>query len=152
MPKNLIFIGADHRGYEAKEKIKEYLISKGYRVEDCGAHEFDNHDDYTDYAFRVGEKVAKNHGSKGILICGTGAGVCIAANKIKGIRAAVAYDSFFAKMSREHNDANIICLGSMEFSVEKLRAIICVWLKEKFSGAARHIRRIEKIKSYERKR
>jgi ribose 5-phosphate isomerase B len=147
-----IFIGADHRGFAAKEKIKDYILSKGYNVEDCGAFTPDVTDDYPDYAFRVAEKVAKNQGSFGILICGSGIGVCIAANKVKGIRAANVNDSFSAKISKEHNDANVLCLGSWKTSVEKLKALVGLWLKTEFGGAARHIRRIEKIKSHERKK
>ena len=146
-----IYLGADHAGFELKEKIKEFLSKKNIYFEDLGCYNADSKDDYPDFAFKVGEKVIRRKDSKGILICGSGIGMCIAANKIKGIRAAFVLDSYGAKMSREHNDANVLCLRGREFSFDKALELADIWLKTKFSGEERHRRRIRKIGEYEEK-
>ncbi len=149
MKKSVIYIGADHAGFSLKEKIKKYLDKTGIAYVDLGG-KGEAGDDYPDYAFRVAERVVRDKNSKGILICGTGTGMVIAANKIKGIRAAVAYDNYSAKMAREHNDANVLCLRGRKFSDEKNLKFVKIWLNTRFSGARRHNRRIKKIKKYER--
>ena len=143
-----IFIGADHAGFDFKEKIKEELDKK-YDVEDL-APEFKEGDDYPDIAFKVAEKVSKDKKSKGILICGSGAGMVIAANKVKGIRAAEVFDKYSAEMSREHNDANIASFGERDVSFNKLKELLGIWLKTPFSKEERHARRIKKISNYEK--
>jgi len=148
----MIYLGADHAGFRLKEKVKKFLDSKGTEYKDLGALKLEKKDDYPDYAFKVAKAVSKNKGSKGILFCGTGTGEVIAANKVKGIRAAVAYDDYSTKMSRVDNDANILGIRSRSFSENKAKKIISLWLKTKFSGAARHKRRIKKISNFERKR
>ncbi len=145
-----IFLGADHAGFSVKEKIKKYFDKKEFLYEDLGAFSDKDKDDYPDFAFEVGEKVSKEKDSLGILICGTGTGMCIAVNKVKGIRAVSAYDSYGAKMSKEHNDTNVLCLRGREFSFSKILYIIKVWLNAKFSGEERHKRRIKKIENYEK--
>lgn len=143
-----VYIGADHAGFDTKNKLKEHLKNKKYSVYDLSP-DFNEGDDYPEHAFEVAKKVAKNRKSKGVLICGSGAGMAIAANKVKGIRAAEAYDSYSAKMSREHNDANVLCLRARNFSINKNKKILGIWLKTRFSNASRHIRRLRKISEHE---
>jgi len=134
-----ILIASDHGGFELKEKIKAKL--KKYDVEDLGGTE--EPCDYPDYAKKLCKKIKKDE--LGILICGTGIGMSIAANRFKGIRAALCYDEYSAKMSREHNDANVLVLGGRTLSFEKAEKIVDIWLNTKFSGEERHERRIRKI-------
>jgi len=148
----MIYLGSDHAGFALKGRIKKFLSKKGSEYKDLGAHKLKKDDDYPDYAFKVAKAVSKDKGSKGILFCGTGTGEVIAANKVKGIRAAVAYDDYSAKMSRVDNDANVLGIRSRGFSENKAKKIISVWLKTKFSGTVRHKRRIKKISNFERKR
>ena len=148
----MIYLGADHAGFRLKENVKKFFDNKRIEYKDLGALKLEEKDDYPDYAFKVAKAVSKDKSSKGILFCGTGTGEVIAANKVKGIRAAVAYDDYSAKMSRDHNDANILGIRSRGFSENKAKKIISLWLKTKFSGAARHKRRIKKISNFERKR
>lgn len=148
MAKKTIYTGSDHAGFELKEKIKKWLIGRGYDVEDVGAHSYKKTDDYPVFAERVAQKVVKVNGM-GILFCGSSAGVCIAANKIKGIRAVAAMDKETAKLSREHNDANVLCLSAWMLNEKKAQDIISIWLRTKFSNEPRHIRRINMIKKME---
>ena len=143
-----IFLGADHRGFKLKEKIKNYLQKLNFSFEDLGNFKFDPKDDYPDFAFLVAKKVAQKKG-KGILICGSGEGMCIVANKVKGIRAATAFTPSQAKTLREKNDINILCLASDWIKEKEAKKIVEVFLKTKFSGLIRHKRRIEKIKKIE---
>lgn len=147
-----IIIGADHGGFELKEKIKEYLTKNGLEYDDVGTHGGNPKDDYPDYAFKLAQRVSKIKNAKGILVCGSGTGMVIAANKVKGIRAVVGYDVYSAKMSRLHNDTNVLCLRERKFPVGKAKKIVATWLETEFSGEARHKRRIEKIERYENKR
>lgn len=144
-----VMIGSDHAGFEVKEKLKKYLLSKKIDVEDVSEN-YKEGDDYPDYAFKVAEGVANERDMKGILVCGTGTGMIIAANKVKGIRAVEAYDEYSAKMSRTDNDTNILGLRERKFSFSKIKKIVDVWLKTEFSGEDRHKRRIKKIKEYEK--
>lgn len=146
----MIYIAADHAGYNLKEKIKEYLIKSGIVFEDLGAKGFDSQDDYPDFAKKVAEKVAKNSKNKGIMICGTGLGSCISANKVKGIRAISAWNEKVAKQSRQHLDANVLCLGGRIQTAKEAERIVKIWLKTKFSGKVRHLRRIKKIRIIEK--
>lgn len=145
-----IFLGADHAGFELKEKLKEFLTKKKIEFEDLGAFVLDEGDDYPDIAFKVAERVAREN-VRGILICKSGDGMEIAANKVKGIRAVTACDTYSAKMSREHNDANILALSGKKLSFEKMKKIVMVWLNTEFTGEERHVRRIKKISDYENK-
>ncbi|MFQ5475187.1 MAG: ribose 5-phosphate isomerase B [Candidatus Nanoarchaeia archaeon] len=142
-----VILGSDHAGHRVKEMIKEYLDDKDIPYDDLGSDGMKD-DDYPDYAFAVARKVAKSN-SRGILICGTGTGMVIAANKIKGIRAVAAYDTYTAKMSRHDNDANILCLRGRFFPIGRIRQIVAVWLRTPFSNEPRHKRRVEKIKREE---
>jgi ribose 5-phosphate isomerase B len=145
-----VFIGSDHAGFSTKERVKRYLDKKNIHYHDLGPSEYVEGDDYPDYAFKVSEKVSRNKGSRGILVCGSGSGMTIAANKVKGIRAVAAYDKYSAKFSRLDNDANVLGLRGRRFSFRKIRSIVDVWLKTPFSGGERHRRRIQKIREYER--
>lgn len=146
-----VILASDHAGLRLKEKVKKYLARKKIEYEDLGTESFKSVD-YPDYALKVAEKVAKNKNTKGILVCGTGTGMTIAANKVKGIRAVAAYDAYSAKMSRIDNDTNVLGLRGRFFPFEKIKKIITVWLDTPFSGEKRHKRRIKKIGDYERKR
>ena len=145
-----LFLGADHAGFDFKEKLKKYLDKKKIDFEDLGAFVLDENDDYPDIAFKVAERVSEVSG-KGILICGSGEGMEIAANKVKGIRAIAAWDVYTAKKSREHNDANILALSERDSSFAKVTKIIDAWLKTPFSDKEKHARRIKKISDYENK-
>jgi ribose 5-phosphate isomerase B len=146
-----VIIASDHAGLRLKEKVKRYLKRKKIKYEDLGTESFTSVD-YPDYALKVAEKVVKNKNTRGILVCGTGTGMTIAANKVKGIRAVAAYDAYSAKMSRIDNDTNVLGLRGRFFPFEKIRKIITVWLDTPFSGEKRHKRRIKKIADYERER
>lgn len=143
-----MILGSDHAGFATKERLKKLFDKKGIEYEDLGAHELNLKDDYPDIAFKVGEKVAKTK-SRGILLCGTGAGMIIAANKVKGIRAVEAYDTFTARLSREHNDTNILSLSEWHIPFDKIKKIVDVWLNTKYSKDERHVRRLRKIANYE---
>lgn len=145
---NTIHIGADHAGYKLKEHLRDYLQKKGYHVHDCGAHKLDKKDDYPDYAAMVGKAVQKN--GLGILICGSAEGVSIAANKIRGIRAVAVWNITNAKLSRQHNDANVLCLSGWQLTKKEAEKIALTWIKTPFSKEKRHIRRINKIKRMEK--
>lgn len=145
-----IYLGADHAGFELKEKVKAYLENEGYDVEDCGAFEFDKNDDYPDFIALCATKVAQDPNGKGIVFGKSGAGECIVANKIKGIRAVLGVNKTNVELSRTHNDANVLSLGSL-FADEMLaKELTKIFLNTPFSNEERHIRRIEKIEKIER--
>ncbi len=145
----MIYLGADHAGWHLKEELKKYLAELGEQYEDLGNQELDPQDDYPDFALLVAEKVVQS-GGRGILICGTGLGICLVANKIKGARGAVCWNDFTALQSREHNDANILCLGGKVIDLETAKKIVRLWLETEFTGEERHVRRLEKIKDIEK--
>ncbi len=147
--KDIILIGSDHAGFKLKEKIKNYLQKNKIKFVDFGT--FDEKPcDYPDISIKVASEVSKSKNRKGILICGTGTGMVIAANKVRGVRAAMCYDVYSAKMAREHNDANILCLRGRKFSYNKTINVLKIWINTKFSGKSRHKRRINKISKFER--
>ena len=137
------FIGADHAGIDIKHYVKELFEAKGHEVIDLGPFSKERVD-YPDYAAKVCQEVLKNEGSKGILICGSGIGMSMAANKFDGIRAALCHNEYSAKMAREHNDANVICLGERVSGYGMIEAIVEAWLSASFEGG-RHTSRVEKI-------
>ena len=144
-----IFLGTDHRGYNLKEFLKEKLKENNFEFEDCGNFIYDPDDDYSDFAFKVGEKVRDNPGSLGILICGSGAGICFAVNKIKGIRGALALTPEMVKMIKEHDDINVLCLAS-DFTEKNLAwEIVRTFLETKFKNEEKYLRRIKKVEDYE---
>ncbi len=145
----MLVIGADHAGFALKEQIKEWLLKKGYTLYDVGARFYQKHDDYPFFAEKLGKTVVHKN-MRGILICGSAEGVCIAANKVKGVRAVTAFDVKAARISREHNDANVLCLSGWWLKEKHAQNIVDAWLKTKFSGIARHKRRILQIKNMEK--
>ncbi len=142
-----IAIGSDHGGFKLKEVIKEYLIKKGYEISDFGCYSEESVD-YPDYAERVAKAVSNGEYDLGVLMCGTGIGISIAANKVKGIRAALCHDGLTARLAKQHNNANIICMGGRTTGIETAKDIIDNFLESKFEGG-RHLRRINKIKDIE---
>ena len=143
-----IAIGSDHAGFRLKGEIIKLLRELGHDCRDFGTQS-EEHCDYPDYAQAVAEAVARGECERGILICATGIGMSMAANKVKGIRAALCHDVFSARRSREHNDANILCLGAEVLGVGLALEIVRAWLAAEFSGGERHRRRVEKIEAME---
>lgn len=146
-----IYLAGDHAGFELKEKIKSFLLDKGFDVEDCGAFEFDKNDDYPDFILKAAVRTSENPSSFGIVFGKSGAGECIAANKVKGIRAVLGISPENVELSRLHNDANVLSLGSMLITEELAKELIKIFLDTTFSNEKRHIRRINKIKEIENK-
>lgn len=144
-----IFLGADHAGFRLKEEIKKFLDKSGYAYEDLGVYDDKNNYDYPKTAFNLAKKVARSNG-KGILMCGTGIGEAIVANKVRGIRAANCFNEYTARMSREHNNSNVLCLGARVLNKNIAKKIVRAWLEMDFSKEARHRRRIKQIESIER--
>ena len=143
-----IAVGADHAGYVAKEEVMGWLRDWGHEVDDVGTHGPEPVD-YPTYAARVATRVAARRDDLGILVCGSGIGVCIAANKVPGIRAAYATDTYSAKMARAHNDANVLCLGARVTGPELMKELVSAFLASSFEGG-RHQRRVEEIEKIER--
>jgi ribose 5-phosphate isomerase B len=142
-----IALGADHAGFELKEKIKQHLLKHGMLVNDLGTHSTESVD-YPDYARAVGEEVARRRADWGILVCGAGIGMCIAANKVMGIRAANIHSEIEAQLSREHNNANVLALGARLLDHDLALRIVDRWLNTAFAGG-RHAGRVEKISAIE---
>lgn len=140
-----VALGADHAAYELKAEVAAQLAKLGHEVRDFSLAELDPEDDYPDVATAVARAVAAGEYDRGILICGTGVGMSITANKVAGIRAALCGDTFSAHSSREHNDANVLCLGARVVGPGLALDIVRVWLAAEFSAAARHRRRVEKV-------
>lgn len=138
-----VAIGSDHAGFEMKESLKEYVKSLGHEVEDFGAPSSDPVD-YPDIGYRVARDVASGRFDRGVLICGTGIGMSIVANKVPGVRAALVGDVETARLAREHNDANVLTLGARVIRLELAREIVRIFLDTGFAGG-RHARRVEKI-------
>ena len=144
-----IYLGADHAGFERKNQIKAHLEAKGFEVTDCGAHEYDAADDYPAYCIAAAEATVKDPGSLGIVLGGSGNGEQIAANKVAGVRAALAWNLDTARLARAHNDANVVAVGGRQHSLEEATELIEAFLAEPFSQDERHVRRIGKIAHYE---
>jgi ribose 5-phosphate isomerase B len=139
-----IFLGSDHAGYQYKNRIKEYLVAQGEEVIDLGAFNEESID-YPDIAQEVGEKIRENSGAMGVLVCGSGIGVSIAANKMAGVRAALCHNDYTAQMAREHNDANVLALGSRVIDEAVALSAVDTFLKTPFSNEERHIKRVQKL-------
>lgn len=144
-----IAVASDHGGFRLKQEIINYLGLAGYEFEDLGTYSAESVD-YPDFAQAVAEAVRSGDFDRGIILCGTGIGVCIAANKVPGIRAALCHDTFSARASREHNDANVLTLGERVIGPGLARDIVAVWLAAEFQGG-RHARRVAKISAIEEK-
>jgi len=145
-----VALGSDHEGYKLKESLKQYLQKLNIEYTDFGCNN-EQSVDYPDIGFKVSIEVKNERYDRGILICGTGIGMSIVANKIKGIRASLCHDIFSARNAREHNDANVLTLGARVISIELARKILRVWLNTDFSQEKRHINRLNKIKQKENK-
>jgi ribose 5-phosphate isomerase B len=143
MEKETVFIGSDHAGFEYKEAIKKMLAEAGYRIEDVGTHSSESVD-YPDYAHPVAQAVEEGKAHWGILICGSGNGVCMTANKHAKVRAALCWNEEIARLARQHNDANVICLPARFVSLEEAKAMVKTFLTTGFEGG-RHERRVNKI-------
>jgi ribose 5-phosphate isomerase B len=142
-----VAIGADHAGFEVKEKIKKLLDEMQIPYEDVGTNSTEPVD-YPDFGAKVGRKVASGEADQGIVVCGSGIGIAIAANKIRGVRAAQAWNEETARLARQHNDANVLAIGAKVLPEEEILKIIRAWFSASFDGG-RHERRIEKIKALE---
>lgn len=149
-----IFIGSDHAGFEYKSKIKEWLDKMGYSVEDVGPFKYDPKDDYPTYSFKVAEQVAKTKDSYGVIIARSGIGESIVANKVTGVRAVSFFgkpSKDFLKMSRMHDNTNVLCFGSEFVTLPEAKKAITIWLKTEFKNETRHKRRLKEISDYEKK-
>jgi ribose 5-phosphate isomerase B len=144
-----IVIASDHAGYELKIGILPYLTKLGYQVTDLGADTDEVPSDYPDFAAKVAAKIHSGEAERGILVCGSGIGVSIAANKIKGIYAGVCHDTYSAHQCVEHDGANVICIGSRVIGIELAREVVRAFLNARFTGEERHVRRTNKIKDLE---
>jgi len=144
-----IAIGADHKGFELKEKIKKYLSDLGHQVKDFGTYSTESAD-YPDFGFKVAESVAKGESDFGITICWTGNGMNIVANKVKGVRSALCLNEEMARLARAHNNANVLALASKFVSEELAKRILDVWLSTEFEGG-RHKQRLDKIITFEKR-
>ena len=140
-----IAIGADHAGYDLKNYLYEKIESMGHRIVDVGAHTLDPDDDYPDFAKAVGKQVSSQESDRGILVCGSGVGASIAANKIVGIRASICHDIYSAHQGVEHDDMNILCIGALVVEKNLALELASNFIKAKFSGKERHIRRLNKV-------
>jgi ribose 5-phosphate isomerase B len=147
-----VYLGADHAGYELKVHLASYLTTQGYEVVDVGASSFDPEDDYPVYCVHVGSLVVSDPGSLGVVIGGSGNGEQIAANKVEGVRAALAWRVEIAQLARQHNDANVVAIGSRQHSDDEATELVLEFLRTPFSGDERHVRRIGLISDYERDR
>jgi len=143
-----IVLASDHGGFQLKETIKEHLIKNGYTITDIGVYNTDSAD-YPDYGKRAAEMVANKESDRGIIICGTGIGISIAANKVNGIRCALCTNEFMAKMSRMHNDANMLALGERVLGKGIALDIVDIWLSTEFEGG-RHENRVKKLMEIEK--
>ena len=144
-----IAIGADHGGFPLNERVIEELRGAGHELMDFGTHDGSLPDDYPDYAKQVGEAIQNRSAEIGILVCGSGVGAAVAANKLRGIRAALCGDTYSAHQSREHDDCNVLCLGARVVGVELALEIVRAFVAAKFTGEERHRRRLAKVKAME---
>lgn len=148
-----VYIGGDHAGFKLKEKVKWFLLKEGNVVEDVGPFFYVKDDDYPDYTFSLAQKVAKDKGSFGIIIAGSGIGEAIAANKVRGIRAFLYHgkNRKLIETAREHDNANVLCFGAWFVGEKEAKEAVNLFMKTKFSGEKRHKRRLGKIGRYEEK-
>ena len=144
-----IAIGADHGGYPLNERVIAELRDAGHQIVDFGTHDGSQPDDYPDYAREVGQAIQRGDVEIGILVCGSGVGAAVAANKLRGIRAALCGDTYSAHQCREHDDCNVLCLGARVVGVELALEIVRAFVNAQFSGEERHVRRLQKIKVLE---
>jgi len=144
-----IAIGVDHGGFSLKADIIALLQKDGHKVIDMGAHTLELSDDYPDFTRAVGEAVQRGEADRGIVICGSGVGACVAANKLRGIHAGVCHDTYSAHQAVEHDNVNVLCLGARIVGVELAKELVRVFVNARFSGEERHVRRLAKVKAME---
>ena len=144
-----IALGCDHAGFDLKQRVSGWLGEWGHEVLDVGAVIFDAADDYPDYAQAVGDAVAQSKAERGIVVCGSGVGASIAANKVRGVRAAMCLDTYSARQGVEHDDMNVLCLGSLVVGEELARELLGAFLQACFSNEERHVRRLKKVQALE---
>lgn len=144
-----IALGADHAGFDLKQQLAKEIASLGHEVVDVGAFECDPLDDYPDFAKAVGEAVVAKQADRGVVVCGSGIGACIAANKIRGVRAGICPDTYSAHQGVEHDDMNVLVLGSRVMGIEVVREVLQSYLRAQFSGEERHLRRLNKVLAIE---
>ena len=144
-----IAVGADHNGYTLKQTIAGLLKSMGHEVSDVGAHAIDPLDDYPDFAGALARTVASGEAERGIMVCGSGVGASVAANKVRGVRAAVCHDTYSAHQGVEHDDMNVLCLGARIVGEEVAREAVQVFVSATFTGEERHRRRLDKVLAIE---
>jgi len=144
-----VALGADHGGFPLKAELLPWLEGQGYEVLDLGAYALDPADDYPDFAAAVARAVASGEAQRGIIICGSGVGACIVANKLAGVRAGLCHDTYSARQGVEHDDINILCLGARVIGVELAKEVVTAFLSARFSGAERHRRRLQKVLAIE---
>ncbi len=147
----MVYLGSDHAGFGIKKELAKFFITCCLKYEDCGPEAYDQTDDYPQHAEKVAKRVAANPGSRGILICGTGTGMVIIANKIKGIRAAVGFSDYAVKMARRDNDVNIITFSGRKQSASEIIQLVKIFLDTPFSDTPRHQNRLSEIKRIEGK-
>ena len=140
-----IALGADHAGFDLKQTIAELLKSMGHEVSDVGAHAIDPLDDYPDFAGALARTVASGEAERGVMVCGSGVGASVAANKVRGVRAAVCHDTYSAHQGVEHDDMNVLCLGARIVGEEVAREAVQAFVSATFTGEERHQRRLEKV-------
>ncbi|HET7376735.1 MAG TPA: ribose 5-phosphate isomerase B [Anaerolineae bacterium] len=145
-----IAIGTDHGGYPLKAEIIQALQLAGHELIDVGAYSLNPIDDYPDFALAVSKAVQSKLAERGIVICGSGVGACVAANKLKGIRAGICHDTYSAHQGVEHDDMNVLCLGARIIGSEIAREIVLAFASAKFSGEERHLRRLNKVLTIEK--
>jgi ribose 5-phosphate isomerase B len=147
-----VFLGSDHAGFELKAHLLRSVADAGHEPVDCGAREYDPQDDYPPFCFEVGERTVAEPGTLGVVIGGSGNGEQIAANKVPGVRAALAWNDETARLAREHNDANVVAVGARQHTVEEATGLVLLFLATPFSQDPRHVRRIGLLSDYERDR
>ncbi len=144
-----VAIASDHAGFELKRELAEYLRQLGHDVVDLGSHTYDPTDDYPDYAEAIGEAVRAGEAERGVLICGSGIGASVAANKLPGIRAGLAHDAYSAHQGVEHDNTNLLVLGSRVIGPDLARDLVRTFLAARFTGEERHVRRLAKVQAIE---
>ena len=144
-----IALAGDHAGLDLKNEVKGWLNEEGYEVVDLGAHSNDPDDDYPDFAGPLADAVASGQAERGVLVCGSGVGASVAANKVPGVRAGLCHDTYSAHQGVEHDDMNVLCLGARVIGTELARELLTAFLAARFTGEERHVRRLGKLKAIE---
>ena len=146
-----VAIGADHAGFDLKVAIVKEVSAAGHETVDVGAHEYDPGDDYPDFAVAVAEAVRRGDAERGIIVCGSGVGSSVAANKLKGVRASICHDTYSARQGVEHDDLNVLCLGGRIVGLSLASELVTAFLSARYSGEKRHARRLGKVLEAERR-